>query len=204
MISRNSRFAWLALSVVTALLTVPGYGKDVGEPVLICGSLAGLEGMDAVKSRGVASQILRHAGVMLEWRNGTKACAAAGSGLILSASLVTPEGMNPGVMASSKVYEGTHILVFVDRLKKTFLPEQVAGVLGHVLAHEIVHMLQGIDRHSEHGLMKAVWRPEDYDEMLRTPLRVPDADLLLIQDGLKARRPLAVLRRSSSKSAPRR
>ena len=170
------------------MLSLPGYGKDVGEAVLICGTLTGLEGMDAVKSRGVASQILRHAGVRLEWRSGTKACAAAGGGLILSASLASHVGMNPGVMASAKVYEGTHVVVFVDRMKRTFPPEQIAAVLGHVLAHEIVHLLQGIDRHSENGLMKAVWRAEDYDQMLRVPLTVPEGDLQLIRDGLNTRK----------------
>lgn len=179
---------WLALSLVTASFALPVYGRDPGESVLICGTLNGIEGIEVVKSRGIASRILRPAGVRLEWQNGTKACAATGSGLILSASLATPEGLNPGVMAGARVYEGTHIVVFVDRLKKTFPAEQVAAVLGHVLAHEIVHMLQGIDRHADDGLMKATWRAEDYEEMARTPMTLMPRDLLLIQDGLNTRR----------------
>ncbi|MBY0505355.1 MAG: hypothetical protein K2X03_15685 [Bryobacteraceae bacterium] len=188
MISRNVRLSWLALCVATAWSGTPGYGRDGSEAVVICGTLAGLEGMEAVKSRGVATQILREAGVKLEWQNGTKACTAPGSGLILSGSLATPEGRKPGVLATSKVYEGKHIVVFVDRVKKTFSPEQVAPVLGHVLAHEIVHMLQGIDRHSETGLMKAVWKTEDYDQMSRAPMTLSERDLRLIQDGLATRR----------------
>jgi hypothetical protein len=58
--------------------------------------------------------------------------------------------------------------------------------LAHVLAHEITHMLQGTDRHSDSGIMKARWNSEDYFEMLRTPLSFTEADVQLIRRGLEA------------------
>jgi hypothetical protein len=60
-------------------------------------------------------------------------------------------------------------------------------LLGHVLAHEIGHILQGVERHSSTGLMKERWDYRDYVEMQRQPLRFTAEDLLLIQQGLKNR-----------------
>ena len=37
--------------------------------------------------------------------------------------------------------------------------------LGNIFAHEIGHVLQDVARHSESGLMKAVWMPQDLSEM---------------------------------------
>jgi hypothetical protein len=60
-------------------------------------------------------------------------------------------------------------------------------VLGHVIAHEVTHILQGVLRHSESGVMKARWSNADYQEMTWKPLRFTDEDVVLIHRGLKAR-----------------
>jgi hypothetical protein len=57
-------------------------------------------------------------------------------------------------------------------------------VLGHVLVHEITHILQGIDRHSETGVMKARWTAQDYSKMTWEPLPFTPEDIDLIQRGL--------------------
>jgi hypothetical protein len=36
------------------------------------------------------------------------------------------------------------------------------ALLSHVLAHEIAHVLQGVSRHSESGILKARWDREDF------------------------------------------
>jgi predicted metalloendopeptidase len=38
-------------------------------------------------------------------------------------------------------------------------------VLGHVIAHEIGHVLEGVARHSTDGLMKPHWTLQDYWRM---------------------------------------
>jgi len=44
-------------------------------------------------------------------------------------------------------------------------PNQVSSVLAHVLVHEVTHILQGIPRHSESGVMKAQWDSNDFAQM---------------------------------------
>lgn len=61
-------------------------------------------------------------------------------------------------------------------------------ILAHVLAHEIGHVLQGIDWHSQTGLMKARWDGLDFDAMQKKPLEFTPDDVDLIVRGLAGRK----------------
>ena len=52
----------------------------------------------------------------------------------------------------------------------------VTAILASVMAHEIGHMLQGIERHSLAGLMRASWSSEDFQSAGRGGLRFSAAD----------------------------
>ncbi len=74
-------------------------------------------------------------------------------------------------------------------------------LLAHVTVPEIAHILEGIVRHSDTGIMKAKWSDSDYREMQRhPPLFVPE-DVRLIQEGL-ARRQQSHGARESGESPP--
>jgi hypothetical protein len=64
-------------------------------------------------------------------------------------------------------------------------PALTPYLLGHVLAHEIVHVLQGIELHSAGGLMKARWENRDYADMQRARLKLTQDDIDLIDRGVK-------------------
>ena len=56
------------------------------------------------------------------------------------------------------------ITLFYDRLEP-ILEEHLAfagSVFGHVLAHEIGHVLRRVDSHAETGLMRARWSERDF------------------------------------------
>jgi hypothetical protein len=99
----------------------------------------------------------------------------------------TPADYLPGVLAFARVYEGVHITVFWDRIERQprFAPPVV--VLAHVLVHEITHILQTVNRHSESGVMKSRWTAEDHREMASKPLQFTPLDVELIQHGLDSR-----------------
>jgi hypothetical protein len=48
------------------------------------------------------------------------------------------------------------------------------------MAHEIGHVLQGVNRHSESGVMKANWTDIDFESMTFEPLRFTPEDARLI------------------------
>jgi hypothetical protein len=60
-------------------------------------------------------------------------------------------------------------------------------LLAHVLVHEITHILQGVARHSETGIMKAHWTPVDYRQMLVHPLPFAPEDVQLLQLSMEHR-----------------
>jgi hypothetical protein len=59
--------------------------------------------------------------------------------------------------------------------------------MAHVIVHEITHILQGIDRHSNSGIMKALWTSTDYMLMKRGQLRFTAVDVEMIHDGSAVR-----------------
>jgi len=57
-------------------------------------------------------------------------------------------------------------------------------VVGHILAHEIGHVLEGIVRHSDSGLMRAKWTPDDLQTITREGLGLAPFDQELIRANL--------------------
>ena len=141
----------------------------------------------AYRAQGVAARILKGADVQLEFKNDARACAALRGAIVITMSEQTPATDHPGALAYAMPYEQTHIVVFYDRVLANFRPAGVPSLFGHVLAHEIAHILQGVERHSSTGVMKKKWDYGDYVEMQRQPLRFTDEDLLLIRQGLRNR-----------------
>jgi hypothetical protein len=84
---------------------------------------------------------------------------------------------------------GVRITLFLDRLQPVLArsPNTRGAILGHVIAHELVHVLQGIGRHSDSGLMKGRWSEDDFQQMGAKPLGLAPGDLTLITSGLARR-----------------
>jgi len=122
--------------------------------------------------------------VKIEWHQQNSCPAEA---LLISISNSTPADLLPGALAYALPYEGTHIVVFYDRVQKMVEPGTAPYLLGHVLAHEITHILQGVVQHSSEGIMKARWTPQDRSSLARKPLHFTEFDVVLIHNGLDAR-----------------
>lgn len=138
------------------------------------------------QARGLATRMFADAGVRIVWRQGRPSGAAAAEHpIVVSFTTNEPETEHPGALAYARPYEHTHIEVFYDRISKGYPKAHV--VLAHVLVHEITHILQGIARHSDSGVMKAHWSPGDYTAMMWRPLPFTQDDIDLIRAGLKQR-----------------
>jgi hypothetical protein len=138
------------------------------------------------RTKVVSSDIFAGIGVKILWHSPSNCPAEA---IFITFSNDTPASLFPGALAYALPYEGTHIVVFYDRVKSKSKPSTTSCLLGHVIAHEVTHILQGVARHSESGVMKAQWTGADYLQMTWEPLQFTDADVMLIHSGLKVRRP---------------
>ena len=63
--------------------------------------------------------------------------------------------------------------------------ERPEALLAHVIVHEITHVVQGVCRHSDTGLMKAHWTIRDLVEMRYKALPFTEEDLMLLYRGLE-------------------
>jgi hypothetical protein len=137
-----------------------------------------------------ASHMFEEVGVKVEWSHYPRPCPAEKHVIVVSLSYDTPETQRPNAWAYALPYEGTHIVVFYDRIQKRVVPARVPILLAHVLVHEITHILQGVVRHSSSGVMKARWDSGDFFEMARKSLGFTKLDVVLIRRGLEARQSL--------------
>lgn len=86
---------------------------------------------------------------------------------------VTGRSRDALAFANPYLQEGPCVTLLMDRLKDEAErnPVRTGFLLGHVLAHEIGHVLQGIARHSDSGLMKERWSEREVREMRTARLR---------------------------------
>ena len=135
----------------------------------------------------LANKMFDTIGIRLDWRIGEPPRTSSTRSIGIELARGTPSDLLPGALAHARVYEGVHIRVFYDRVERDFAPGVRAAGLAHVLVHEITHLLQGIDRHSDSGVMKAGWNEQDRLQMRVGTLPFTPQDVLLIHLGVASR-----------------
>jgi len=154
--------------------------------VTICMKL-GVDGPPLIRAEQLASKMFAEIGVAIEW-SGRDECHLKSGAIVVTLSYAIDPRKQPGAYAFARPYEGTHIVIFWDRIQHK-LPRSGASILlAHVLAHEITHILQIDTRHSETGEMKAAWSDDDLFQMVERPLRFTERDVQLIYLGMAGRR----------------
>jgi hypothetical protein len=176
------RIGWMVL----ALLLVSRHAGAAD--VTVCLAANGLALTAGATS--ITSSVFRKAGVMIEWQcSGTRVSVGPRTSLRIELVEGTPKGRLPGVLAISHPYARCEkgITVFYDRVRSlAHGTNHESALLGYVLAHEIAHVIQGIDRHSDTGVMKARWTEEDQAVMFQGRLGFEEHDVRLMRQGLTA------------------
>jgi hypothetical protein len=135
------------------------------------------------RAESIAAGMFGEIGIAIEWHS-NRSCPL--DAIHISFSDHTDRKFLPEAVAYALPYEGSHIQVFSERLRQHG-PRRLPVVLAHVMVHEITHILQGVPRHSESGIMKPRWSNNDYTEMMYKPLPFAPEDVKLVQLGLDAR-----------------
>ena len=131
---------------------------------------------------GMASQMFADIGVRIQWHHDH--CSASPPGtLVIDLATEEPEKLFPDALAYSHL-AGVRIEIFYNRIVDAVGPRLLPRLLAHVLVHEISHMLEGVNRHSAEGIMKAHWDANDFQEMSIRPLPFAPEDVELIQRGV--------------------
>jgi hypothetical protein len=120
-------------------------------------------------------------GIEVEWRRGTQ--NYHGPAEVIELDLSEPNlRYKPGAMAYARLgkQSGHHIEVFYNRVRDSVNEATEPALLAHVFVHEITHILEGVDRHSAYGVMKAAWGMEDRWRMRYQTLSFAPEDLRLL------------------------
>ena len=172
------------------------------QPTLtICMSPGSGNGNAFYVAKATVSRILADANVNLLWRSSQGPCLSPGRGITVTVNTITPPFEHPGALAYAGLYKRTEIVLYYDRIREVVQNRDKIGIiLGHVLAHEIVHLLQGVARHSTNGLMKPRWDPADFSIMQWNLILPGEEDIELIHSGISTStwNALSTLRRGTS------
>lgn len=151
--------------------------------VTVCVEYRGVEFKTAHRARGVASAIFRETGVRLDWNMCHR---KPESDVRIRFRYETPKDAAPGVIAYALPYEGKTVEIYYERVVQS-ARSYPGEFLGHVMAHEIAHVLQGVARHSEEGVLKARWSVDEQERMAFRPMSFTARDGDLIRRGIRAR-----------------
>jgi hypothetical protein len=136
----------------------------------------------------VATGVFEKIGIHLNWRAGKPKAAAGRAVYSIRTVAHAPDSVTGGALASSELLGtgGTEITIYKDRILR-FLENNRSlrsVAAGYVLAHELAHLMQGVARHSDAGILKAHWTPDELHEMFFRKLAFAPEDVELIRRGL--------------------
>ena len=189
-IPRKKHIALPTVAVLT-LFAVPAHARNPSiapQKIIVCIEQPADSFVVLERAEMIAVQIFARIGLGVEWHGTGRSCpAASGQAVPLEISVLTRTRPDyfPSALGLCQPFDGIHGQVFYDRIRTTVKPDFVPYLLAHTLVHEITHLLQGTDRHSDAGVMKARWDGRDFWKMARMPAH--GRDLVLIRFGLEAR-----------------
>jgi len=175
------RRALLPVWLVAAAVAVCGSERHDPDVIVFIHGMGESPGVMAT-AEGLATRMLASAGVSVSWRRGSP--NYDGPAEVIEALLTNQpdENVKPGALAWATLGldSGTRIEVYCNRARAG-MREGSPPVLAHVLVHEITHILEGVDRHSQTGIMKAHWDVDDWRRLRCKPLPFDEEDLRLLE-----------------------
>jgi hypothetical protein len=142
--------------------------------------------------RATVTWMFARVGVRLAWRyDNPRAGTASGTPVTVLVRFIreAPDA-SPEALAQALPFGAAGVVhVMYERIRWVAgRPSREPGILAHVLAHEIGHVLQCTDTHAPAGVMKALWNGQDFDAMERKPLEFTVLDVEMIKNGLNLRK----------------
>jgi hypothetical protein len=135
-----------------------------------------------------ACRIFGRIGVQLHWSCDLPRRIPAVREILVQVVNRAPQNFPKGALAYALPYarEGIQATLFYDRCEPLLGGRRTsAGIFfGHVLAHEIGHVLSGVAAHSETGLMRPRWTADDLAQMQMHLLGFTSEDARFIRDNV--------------------
>jgi len=101
----------------------------------------------------------------------------------------TEPGMLKRALGFARPYarDGVRVTIFYDRVQELQRGRDAVGViLGHIMTHELTHVLEAENAHAENGIMRSRWDERDFEAMRIGELYFSEADVRAIHNHLDA------------------
>jgi hypothetical protein len=152
------------------------------EKVIVCVANDAAASWQMIAAEALAGEMFDSIGVRVVWTRSRRGAAA----------FVHVVDWRAGHPADQLAYVEPYaapprpVIILFRNVKSAAVREPLlTKLLGHVLCHELAHLLAGMDAHSPEGLMKARWSLRDLQEMGRRPLRFLSYDAVRIHVGME-------------------
>jgi hypothetical protein len=182
---------WIpAAAMFVLLFACPAYGKDPKGTIVVYWSHDPNTPRTTVYRATLrSSKIFAGIGVPVQFRTSYNGRPGIRPSLELSLSVqmrASPVASLDALASSHPYTANGEILVFYSRVLE-FQESSRDVVLGYILTHEIAHVLEGVYRHSDTGIMKENWDREDIYKMHTAKLGFEPLDIELIRKGVEKR-----------------
>ena len=140
------------------------------------------------RAKHIAKSMFASIGINLVWCG---EMSGHEQGVLIHAVLESGSNGEGEALGETSPFAVNHdIAIRYDRVRSSAGASQELEplILAHVMVHEITHILQCLNRHSETGVMKAHWTVDDYCDMRWRPLEFTPEDIELIRLGMQALR----------------
>jgi hypothetical protein len=169
------------------------WAQGLNQKIIVCVEKPPEASLVLTRAETIAGQIVAPISIGIEWHGPGRSCPAApGQAAPYEIRVRTDARQDyfPGALGLCQPFDRIHGQVFYDRVRSAIEPGTVPYLLAYTLVHEITHLVQGTDWHSDAGVMKARWDGRDFGKMALMKLPFTDADLSLIRHGLEGRKAL--------------
>lgn len=184
--------------LLACLFACTAFAADPKAVVEVCIRNRTAEKLAVGQAREVTSAIFRKVEIRIDWPKGNGDCPQQSIEIQLAPT--APADQRQGVLAYARPFEGRTVVIYLDRVNAGYPASWLSVRLAYVMAHEIGHILQGLSRHSERGIMKARFEHEDDRDIVARRLTFAPEDVSRIYDGI-AHRNAANAARSILKTA---
>lgn len=136
-------------------------------------------------ARAQASAIYAKIGINLKWSHLSE---CVNDGIRIDVEPQAAADLSPKATASAYPFSKSpqRITVYSDRVQALISGRELSApfILGHILAHEIGHVLLRTDAHADAGLMKARWTNADMSAMSRAPVAIGEMHAKMMQENV--------------------
>jgi hypothetical protein len=145
------------------------------------------------QAQGIASELFERIDVRVIWHMGALPAVPRAGRMSIGIRLVerAPVSATADAMAAAHPFgsSGWQISVYKDRIREVVsLRPSLAQVFpAYVFAHELAHVMQGTNYHTDSGILSAHWSHADNMAMLSYRMAFTDRDADRIREGLADR-----------------